>query len=249
MIPPIDTSYIADELERIAEALNEAAEDYPNESNADPYALASAMRELLEALHCSRVGTPVPNASPDTLATPGTDITALGDHGFDLLARLAALAGRLHQPDLGHEIEVLAVPLACWIARCDAEIITLDPVVNGAAALANHLKQPQHLIQLYGLLREIGNAVSPFISQTAASADPAQPWRVFLLNKAIVATRSHQPVLMDEAFDALTDQIPEDAMEFFREGMEQMDALDYPPEVRSVMERWHEQWCGRRVLH
>jgi hypothetical protein len=72
---------------------------------------------------------------------------------------------------------------------------------------------------------------------------------VFLLNKAIVATRSHQPALMDEAFDALADQLPEEAPDFFREGMGQMDALDYPAEVRAVMERWYEQWCSKRVLH
>lgn len=249
MIPPINLSYIADELERIADALEEAAEDHPNASDTDPRALTGAIRELLEALHCPRVGAPVPNASRSMHTTPGTDITALGDHCIDLLARLAALAEGLHRPQLGREIEVLTVPLACWIARCDAEIITLDPVVNGAAALANHLKQPQHLTQLYGLLREIGNAVSPLISQADVSSDPSRPWRVFLHNKAIVATRSHRPELMEDAFDALTDQLPEDASEFFREGMEQMDALDYPPEVRNLMERWHEQWCGRRILH
>jgi len=250
MIPPIDIHYISDEIARIADLLKEAAEDVAD-SGADASALTDAMDQLLAALilHRSQTENSEPFEATAMFGPQRADITALGNHGIDLLTRLAALAEQLNRSQLGHEIEVLAVPLACWIARCDAEIINLNPVVNGAAALANRLEQLQHLAQLYGLMREIGNAVSPLVSQNGLSADTSQPWRVFLLNKAIVATRSHQPVLMEEAFDALSEQLPEDAAEFFREGMEQMNALDYPPEVRHVMERWYVQWCGQRVLH
>jgi hypothetical protein len=31
--------------------------------------------------------------------------------------------------------------------------------------------------------------------------------------------------------------------------MEQMDALDYPPRVRHVMEKYHRQWPLKRSLH
>jgi hypothetical protein len=122
-------------------------------------------------------------------------------------------------------------------------------VVNGAAALANRLEQPRQLAELFGLLREIGVAVAPAVSQGSLSGDSNHPWRVFLLNRAIVATRSHRPDLMNEAFDALAEQLPDAAPDFFREGMEQMDALNYPPEVRSVMEDWYQRWCSQRVLH
>lgn len=244
MIPPIDIAYIAEELDRLTEGLVEADEDRRGGKDTDPRPLIGAMRQLLDALR-----RPRPSDGIGTMETLGKDITALGDHGIDLLARLSALAGRLHRPQLARSIEALTFPLACWIARRDGEIITLRPVVNGAAAVANGLKQPQQLAQLYGLLREIGAAVNPNLTQDAASSDPTHPWRVFLFNLAIVATRSHQPVLMDEAFDALSEQLPEDAPEFFREGMEQMDALDYPAQVRAVIQRWYEQWCGQRVLH
>ena len=249
MIPGIDIRYVSDELERLAEEIREAAEDRPGELAADAEQLVGAMGKLLEVLlrtHRRGALEPPPAAGP---GDPRKAVTALGDHGIDLLSQLAALARRMNQKKLAQDIEGLTLPLAVWLARCDAEIITLHPVVNAAAALANRLEQPRQLAELFGLLREVGEAVAPAVSQGPLSGDRSHPWRVFLLNRAIVATRSQRPELMIEAFDALTDQLPDAAPDFFREGMEQMDALDYPPEVRSVMEDWFQRWSDRRVLH
>jgi hypothetical protein len=250
MIPPIDINYVADELKRLADELKEAAEDRAGESDTNPLPLLGATAQLFEALRQRHpAGAHLYDEYEDEPQAGGVDITALGDHGIDLLSQLAALASRLNRPRLAQDIEGLALPLAVWLARSDAEIITLYPVVNSAAALANRLAEPRQLAELFLLLREVGTAVSPSVSQETPSADPNRPWPVFLFNKAIVATRSHQPALMEEAFDALVDQLPEEAPEFFREGMEQMDALDYPPEVRSVMEQWFQRCCGQRILH
>ena len=71
--------------------------------------------------------------------------------------------------------EELALPLACWIARRGGEIGYLEPVVDGAAHLANRLMRPSELEQLYGLLTEIVDAVDPRFSQHTASADPSRP--------------------------------------------------------------------------
>ncbi len=40
-----------------------------------------------------------------------------------------------------------------------------------------------------------------------------------------------------------------DAPDFFREGMGQIEALDYPPQVREVMQRYFEVWCVGQRLH
>ena len=90
---------------------------------------------------------------------------------------------------------------------------------------------------------------SPSTREYTGSADPSRPWRILLLNRAIVATRSHQPALMEEAFESVVEYLPEEAPTFFREGMEQMDALNYPPQVRNLMQGFYQQCCGRRVLH
>lgn len=249
MLPPVDISYIADELQRHTEKLGEAFEDSDANLDSDPRALNQALQDLLDSLRGLDEEEPnaeYPNGNPHAGVK---DIHTLGDYGIDMLGRLAALAGRLHLPQRVRGIEELALPLACWIARRGGELGHLGPVVNGAASVANSLKQPGDLGQLYGLLTEVVNAVNPQISQDTASTDPTRPWRILLLNRAIVATRSHQPVMMEEAFETLVEHLPDAAPGFFREGMEQMEALNYPTRVRVVVKRYYDQWCGQRVLH
>ncbi len=177
------------------------------------------------------------------------DLGALGDQCIDLLGRLAALAGRLRLPQHARQVEALALPLACWIARCGGELAHPGPVVNAAGTLANSIKAPDELAILYGLMSEVVDALSPRVTQEREPADSTRPWRVLLLNRAIVATRSHRPDLMESAFRAVVDALPDDAPEFFREAMGQMEALNYPPLVRAVVQRYADAWCLRRTLH
>ena len=67
------------------------------------------------------------------------------------------------------------------------------------------------------------------------------PWRVLNINRGIIATRSHDTSLMEHAFDELIQNFPEDAESFFKQGMEQMEELDYPDHVRAVMSRYFQQ--------
>lgn len=249
MLPPVDIAYIAEELRRHSEELTEAFEDQDGDADSDPRVLLQALNDLLDGLRLREEYAPPPLSAEPGTAPAIADIRSLGDHGIDLLSRLSALAGRLHLPQRSRAIEELALPLACWIARRGGELGYLGPVVNGAASVANGLSQSTELGQLYGQLSEVVNAVSPQISQDAASTDPTRPWRVLLLNRAIVATRSHEPTLMEDAFETLLEHLPDEAPGFFREGMEQMDALGYPPRVRALMQRYYDRWCGQRVLH
>lgn len=249
MITAVDIADIAEELERLGEELTAADEDDASSSDTDPGLLIGAMRALLDELRSHSPERRTGEQEQPPGYSDGRDLTVLGDHGIDLLARLATFAGGLQRPQLASGFEGLALPLACWVARQGAELNNLGPVVNSAAALANKLKQPAQLAELYGLLREVGAAVSPRVSSDTPAADPAWPWRVFLLNQAIVATRSHQPALMEEAFEVLVEHLPDEAPDFFREGMGQMGALDYPPQVRAVMEHFYDQWCQQRTLH
>ncbi|MCU0833752.1 MAG: hypothetical protein MUC77_04840 [Chromatiaceae bacterium] len=180
-----------------------------------------------------------------------------------LLEGLIDLLDRLHEeqtsesdaslgpadPAEARAVEGLSLPLACWIARRGGEISNLAPVVNAVAGLANGLREPNDLERLYPLVSEVVLAVSPQVAQDSLAIDPTRPWRVLLINRAIVATRSHQPALMEEAFAHLVEHLPQEAPEFFREGMEQMEARNYPGHVRLVMHRWHLRWGGQRTLH
>lgn len=249
MLPPVDITYIAQELQRHAEELREAFEDHSGDPGSDPQILLQTLKDLLDGLRLIEDELPSMLFSNQNMPSEVTDIHKLGDYGIDMLGRLAAQAGRLHLPQQARSIEELALPLACWIARRGAEIGYLGPVVNGAASVANTLKQPVELGRLYGQLTEVVNAVRPQISQDTTSTDPTRPWRILLLNRAIVATRSHEPALMEEAFEALVEHLPDEAPGFFREGMEQMEALNYPSRVRVVVKRYYDQWCEQRVLH
>lgn len=192
-----------------------------------------------------------PSLTAAAPATVGAD-KALGRLGNQGIGQLSALAQQAHRSGLPEEAATfgrLSLSLACWIARHGGEITNLAPLVDNAAALANALRDPRGLEGLFLLLGEIQHAVPPAISQELDRTDPRRPWRLLLVNRAIVATRTHQPRLMEEAFHALTEQLPEDAPAFFREGMEQMHLLDYPEPVRRVMQRYHDAWRAQTLLH
>jgi len=243
MIPVVDIAFIVAELRRLSDELLEAHEDQRGGSDTDPRILVGALYELLDELR-NLEDDPGPDSS---LASK--HLEGLANHGLELLTRLSAVAGRLRRPHEARAVEILALPLSCWIARRGGEVSNIALAVNGAAALANSVKSPAQLAQLFALLTELTNAVSPQISQDPSHYDSTRPWRTLLINRAIVATRSHQPALMEEAFDALIEHLPGEVPDFLREGMEQMDALNYPPHVKRVMERYYDLWCGHRILH
>ena len=141
------------------------------------------------------------------------------------------------------------VNLALWIASHNGQIETLEPVVDGLALAANTTQEPQQLEQLSNIIKRIIEAVATSVSQDLEKMNPGRPWRMLLLNHGIVATRSHNTGLMEEAFGLLTSNLPEDATRFFDEGMQQMEALDYPPHVRKTMEKYHREWPVKRSLH
>lgn len=259
MLPPVDIPHIAMEARRLCADLAQCAADIAAEPGLVPSDLCDALQLTLAAL--DTLGAypeqlaPMPGRRPDgnVAAAPcppsKPDLGALGNECIDLLGRLAALAGRLRLPQHARQVETLALPLACWIARHGGELAHAAPVVNAAGALANSTQARDELTTLYGLMSEVVDALSPQVTQDGEPTDTTRPWRVLLLNRAIVATRSHRPDLMESAFKAVVDALPGDAPEFFREAMGQMDALDYPPQVRAVVQRYADVWCLRHTLH
>lgn len=174
------------------------------------------------------------------------DMTELGEYALQLTEKLAT---GIHLDSHRKTLAGLQIGMAMWIARHGGIIDTLEPVVDALALFANTTSQPEKLEKLCGIFNAVIGAVSPVISQDLEKINPGRPWRVLLLNQSIVATRSHNATLMEEAFAILTDRLPEDAARFFTEGMQQMDALDYPQHVREVMARYHRQWNVDRSLH
>lgn len=211
-----------------------------------PTLLNEALQQLCDVMR--RVEASPPAATEQAPAEGNADITELADYGLGLLQDLSQWAEQLQQGAARHDIDAQIVPLALWVARHDGRLNTLEPIVN---ALANRANQTLDARQLTSLCEDMGRiiaATAPAIRQELDKSNPGRPWRILNLNRGIVATRSHDPVLMDRVFGELITHLPDDAADFFREGMQQMDAQNYPAPVRKIMQNYHQRYAVK-TLH
>ena len=247
MLPPIDISFVADRLSDLSDDIQHAFEESGAAAEPAPQVLLDGLSHLLDTLRVA--DAPQAELAARIRAATGSDPEALLDHGLRLLGELADLARQLNLPRHAQAVEQLCLPLACWMLRRGCELQHPEMVVNAAAHLANGLSAQDDLAELYGLLSELMRGIGIERALELETANPARPWRILLINRAIVATRSHQPPLMEEAFQSVIEHLRADAPDFFREGMGQMETLDYPPQVREVMQRYFEIWCVGQRLH
>jgi hypothetical protein len=247
-IPTGNLDAIRDGIRAVLDPLTPAADTRPAADGAagDLVLLARAFDQLMDVMERIEADSRVEGGTQTPHSSTAGDISELGEYALKLLDNLAAhaneAAAREHNAGL-------AANFALWIARHGGQIDTLEPVADALALLANRLTDPRDLEALNAIMAEISNAVSPVIREDLERINPGRPWRVLLLNRSIVATRSHNTAVMEEAFAFLTHYLPEDAARFFTEGMQQMDALDYPAQVRKVMEKYHRLWTLNRSLH
>ena len=244
-IAQVDIAYLYDNFLAEAETLLEQWRGRPIESDiGDPSRLIEAMGDLCAVLR--RVEEQGPDNTEEP--PPAAEIDALGNYGLQLLSDLSDLSLQLGLHDCARRLENLCLPLAAWISTQGGEIQQLAPVVNALAWYANNTRQPQQMAALYRLADQVFEAVSPHLQQ-AAGDNPLHPWRLLIINRAIVATRTLQPELMEPAFASVVELLPEDAPQFFEEGMQQMDIIGYPDPVREVMSRYHGLFDRQRTLH
>lgn len=241
-LPPADLPYLQEQFNELGSRVCDAWDDPGAAGEREsPLLLRDAMRQLLDLL--GRI-----DADSDAETGRSDELTALGEYGMHLLEQLARVAVDCGQEGVARDLEQLSLPFALWLARRGAEIRQLAPVVNALAHHANRISSPQHMVGLYGCFCEVIEALSPNCEDTG-SEDPHDPWRLLLLNRAVVATRSHNPELMVAAFDALVEQLPADAEHFFAEGMEQVTVIDYPDPVREVVRRYFQAHARPKKLH
>ncbi|MEN8168248.1 MAG: hypothetical protein ABFR65_12345 [Pseudomonadota bacterium] len=253
LLNPANLKSIADRFQELTTQLLEADTASPSswqDPSQSPALLAEAMRKVLQLLELLETPDSSPaHSTAESQQHTSHDIHELGDYGFNLLADLSSLAGELRQEALSHDLEALSLPLAIWIARQGGELSTLEPIVNALAKQANTIREPLELERLYELTGEIQHALTPLLRKDLEKSNPGRPWRILLLNRAIIATRSHRPEVIEAAYENLLVHLPEEAAQFFRQGMEQMVALDYPQPVRQVVERYYNLWSVEHTLH
>ena len=251
-----DQDYFRQRLHQLLDALRQAqgAAAEPIQAADSPVLLEEALFQLLDII--ARVESDARATDSDRRGkiharqvVRQADITELGEYSIGLLGELEHWLQRHQLEEQQTLLAEVQMALALWVARHGGELLTLEPVVDALAQFANRTLDPEQLIDLFAYMGEIVEAVAPTIRQDLEKANPGRPWRVLNLNRAIVATRSHDQAAIEEAYDRLAELLPEEAPRFFAEGMQQMEALDYPPHVRSLVENYYHDWNRKHRLH
>lgn len=245
MIFSFDVKDFRSELEQ---AIGDGIETSPlsQDVESSPESLLAAMRQAIDVM----VRAEADVASAGDIGEK--DITEIGDYVFTLIEGLLghAQAGSDSQAAVQARALIrLTLPVAMWVAQCGGRLDKLDLVVNAIADYANELREPEQLADLTEAIAAIIAAASEGMQQDLEQTNAMRPWRVLHLNYGIVATRSHDPKLIETAYDVLVKNLPHDARQFFREGMQQMDIVGYPQNVRDVVERYDQMWGAENALH
>jgi hypothetical protein len=245
----ISANTIQDGLTGALDQLVEAFRTSDRKGDADgsePPLQVAAFRRLFEAMQRSEASPAGEDGQPGVAAE---DITELGECALALLQQAEQWANILDVRGVLTLVQGYNIAAACWVARHGGQLFNLEPVVDALSGRANETRDSGELLALFDAMGEIARAAAPVIRQDIEKTNPGRPWRILHLNRAIVATRTHRPELMAEAFDSLVQHLPEDAAGFFSQGMEQVDLLNYPAHVRTVMDRYYKRWSLNRPLH
>ena len=226
------------------------AEDVDKEDMNSPHNLLAAMDQAIDVMARADADSAVKkNMSKESIGLlEEKDISQIGQYALDLLeAMVSSVQNKTGEQN--RDLIRLSMPLTLWVARNGGKLSQIDMVVNSLAGYANEINEPHMLIELVGIIREIVDACDDTIRQDLEQTNMMRPWRVLNLNYGIVATRSHQPELIEQSYDALIKNLPQDARQFFKEGLQQMDIVGYPDEVREVVERYNKSWGAESILH
>ncbi|CAK0763391.1 conserved hypothetical protein [Gammaproteobacteria bacterium] len=244
----IDFSLLLDTLKPAMVALVEVygvAGGVPSGSWSPPPVLVASLSRLFEVLREMEGGFAV---GPEGDGARH-DLGILGNYGIRLLDEAAGWASDLGQPVLSQAFSSLVLPLACWTGGYGGTLTALKPIVDNLLQLTDQTTSRADSERLFSVMDAILTAVEPAIFLDADSTDSRRAWRILVLNRAMVATRTYQRFLMERAFKTLVYRLPEDAPEFFREGMVQLERLDSPPEARELMFAYCQAWGLPRSLH
>lgn len=167
-------------------------------------------------------------------------ITEIGEFSSHLLEKLYFES----QKNAEHQrmFNFLALALAYWVARNGGSIRQLEFSVTALAQTANIVHDKTSLESLYEVATFMVFATNDELKSAPEVSAPDDPWKTLIMNYGIIATRTHTPELMESAYKTLIQYFPEDASVFFRKAMSEMDRLNYPQYVRTVVERYYARY-------
>lgn len=174
-------------------------------------------------------------------------ISDMGEYGLYLLQKLSEIVEQLGLLQARQRLDRHVISFGLWICTNGGALRELEPIVNAFAAEANR-SRGRDLEHLCAAMLHCVHCVDPLVVERQERV-AAAPWRLLNLNVGIVATRTHNTELIRAAFEALIRNLPEEAPDFFGEGMEQLDLAGYPEPVRDLVERYYHRFAKARTLH
>lgn len=178
---------------------------------------------------------------PEFLNTDKADfdnISELGDYGLQLMADLELWTESAKIKDKS-ELQVSILSLAVWIHNHQGVLRQLENIVNALSQTANNSNKEASLVKLHEIAEKITNATHEMIKKDLDKSEQARPWRILNLNHGIIATRTHNTDIMNSVYGQLVVRLPDDAANFFAEGMKQMELIDYPEHVKYVVQQFY----------
>jgi len=245
----IDTINLTETLMEVCQKIRDATQGttIENSNLTPPDIIYKGLEQFCEImLHLDHT---VENDEKPEFDDNDAKLDELADFGLGLIEQLMDWAEWADMMDERETLDDLIITVGVWCARYLGKMKQIEPVVNALSKVANNNSEPEFLAELSQIYNEIANAVAPEVKKDLEGSKPQQPWRILNLNYAIVATRSHDPALMEQAFEQILVRLDdEDARGFFREGLEQMDSVGYPDHVRHMMEKYY-QLTNKPTLH
>lgn len=173
---------------------------------------------------------------------PVEDAEGLVDATLASTAQLESRARREPSPAALTAVADLAVGVALWAMRHEVAIGVVEPVANALAWRSNAAATRQELAAVFGLMQGLLSFVAPRLGADLERSNPERPWRILHANLAITAIRTEDPALIDYAFDALDQALPDERAGFYGEALALALAPGIAPTVRERIEARHRRW-------
>jgi hypothetical protein len=139
----------------------------------------------------------------------------------------------------------LIIGVALWAIRHGVPITVVEPVVNALAERANNAANKQELAAVFGLMQGVIAHVRDRLAPDLERSNPERPWRLLHANLAITAIRTEDPDMMDFAFDALDEALPDERTNFYSEALALALSPRIPAAVRERIAARQSKWTPR----
>ncbi|MBL8510293.1 MAG: hypothetical protein JNM52_01495 [Betaproteobacteria bacterium] len=167
---------------------------------------------------------------------PLADIESATDAGLLRAAELDQSLARQGRWAEQRALRSITLGIALWAMRHQVDFRVVEPIVNALAEQANEAHSKQEASAVFALMQGVIVHVTPYLQIDLERSNPERPWRLLNLNLAITAIRSGDPTLIQFAFDALNQNLPDECAGFYQAAEELAAKSAVSDETRALIE-------------